>query len=119
MERRPDPPANAGPATEAREETVERAIRDAPRPTTVVADPSSRRRVGSRMSVAAVAVAAAAALMAFVIAFLASGETRLALGLGVAAGLGAGIIAALVVAEREDGRIEREVEGGAPGRRDV
>jgi hypothetical protein len=39
----------------------------------------------------------------------------LALGLAGAAALGTGVLAALVVAEREDGRIEREVGDGGGG----
>ena len=120
MERQLDPPVNGHPPTETRDETVERVIGDAPQSTRVAADPSSRRRVGSRMSAMAIGVALAAAIMVFVIVLLASGGTGVALGLGGAAGLGAGIIAALVVAEREDGRIEREVDDdGTPRARGV
>ncbi len=55
--------------------------------------------------------------MVFVIVVIASGGTGVALRLAAAAGLGAGIFGALVVAEREDGRIEREVgDEGAPPR---
>ncbi len=120
MERRLDPPVTDHPPTETRDETVERVMGDAPQSTRVAADPSSRRRVGSSMSTTAIGVALAAAIMVFVIVLLASGGTGLALGLGGAAGLGAGIIAALVVAESEDGRIEREVDDdGTPRARDV
>jgi hypothetical protein len=120
MERHLDPPVTDHPPAETRDETVERVIGDEPQSTRVAVDPSSRRRVGSRMSATAIGVAVAAAIMVLVIVLLASGGTGLALGLGGAAGLGAGIIAALVVAEREDGRIEREVDDdGAPRTRDV
>lgn len=114
MERHLDTPTTAGPATESRNETVERVIGDAPRSAGIDADPSSRRRVGSRISATAVGVALATALMAFVIVLLASAGIGLALGLAGATGLGAGIIAALVMAEREDGRVEREVHDDSP-----
>ena len=113
MEPRQHPPVPDDRANETRDETVERLVGDQPGSSAVAADPSSRRRVGSRISATAVAVAAAAGVIVLVVLLLASGEVGRALGLGVAAGLGPGIIAALVVAEREDGRIEREA--GDPG----
>lgn len=113
MESRQPSPVPNETANETRDETVERLVGDPPGSTSVDADPTSRRRVGSRISAAAVAVAAIAGVIVLVVVLLASGGVGLALGLGVAAGLGTGIIAALVVAEREDGRIEREA--GDPG----
>lgn len=110
MERRLDPPVTDRPTMETRDETVERVLGDSPQSTRLAADPSSRRRVGSKLSAAALGVAVAAAIIVLVLVLLAAGGMGLALGLGCAAGLGAGIIAALVVAEREDGEIEREVE---------
>ena len=42
------------------------------------------------------------------------GNWALALALGVAVALGGGFLGALLIAEREDGRIEDEVSAGGP-----
>jgi hypothetical protein len=102
-------------AAESREETVERVAGGPPHSQRIAADPSSRRHVGVRLSAAAIAVAVATAVLVLMVVLLASGGVGLALGLAGAAALGAGVIAALVVAEREDGRIEREVGDGGGG----
>jgi len=94
-------------AAESREETVERVAGGPPHSQRIAADPSSRRHVGVRLSAAAIAVAVATAVLVLMVVLLASGGVGLALGLAGPA--------ALVVAEREDGRIEREVGDGGGG----
>lgn len=100
------------PAVESREETVDRVMTEqrklgVPEATT---DPTSRRRLGRSMVVVGhlAGLAAAAAVIAIVLGVW--DNLAFALALGAAGGLVVGVITALLLAEREDGRIEDEVD---------
>ena len=107
MERQTRIPIKDPPVPERRDETIERVTGDPPDRSAMAADPTSRRRVGTMMSIVGTGAALAVAAIVIGVVLLITEGTGLALALGGAAALGAGIIAALVIAEREDGRIDR------------
>ena len=116
MERHQQIPSSDPPPPEARDETVERVLGDSPDADAVVADPTTRRRLGSTMWGATIGVALAVAAIVIGVLVLIGAGTGLALALGGAAALGSGIMAALVIAEREDGRVEHDVADDAEPR---
>lgn len=97
---------------ELREETIARV---APAPVGDV-DPSSRRNLGRRGLRLGHGVALGIGALALALTLALGGGLPLALALGGGVAIGAGVIAALLLAEQEDGRIERIVERSEPGR---
>lgn len=109
------------PTGESRGETVRRVVREQEtamraQGATPHRDPSSRRRLGTRGLVSAHVVGALAGGLAAAVVLLAGGGAGLAIGLGIAVTIGAGVIAGLLLAEREDGRVEARVGPRGPRR---
>lgn len=85
------------------------------------ADPSARRHLAAKALKAAAVLGLIATVLAYVVAWLAGADLAVALGAALIVGGGFATIAALVLAEREDGRVEEMVnappsdaDGGAP-----
>ena len=77
-------------------------------------DPSSRRHVGTSMTLIGAICGLLTVVVVVVVVRAIWGSWALALGLGIAVALGGGFLGALLVAEREDGRIEDEVAVRSP-----
>ncbi len=77
-------------------------------------DPSSQRHVGTSMTLIGAICGLLTVVVVVVVVRAIWGSWALALGLGVAVALGGGFLGALLVAEREDGRIEDEVAARGP-----
>jgi F0F1-type ATP synthase assembly protein I len=112
---------------ESREETIDRALDEADQAQDVTAreelvDPTSRRGVNRTVArnalVCAAVGAVAGAVLGVVLSFLpgpaetdtAAGTVGYALVMALLIGIIVGLIATLILLEREDGRVEREVE---------
>lgn len=119
------PPTQADP--EPREETIARVIEESDRAQGVTArheaeDPTTRRGVNRTVTRRALAFAGIGAIVGAVIGLILSlapgpfetdsvgSAIGYMIGLAAAVGVITGILATLILLEREDGRVEREVE---------
>jgi hypothetical protein len=97
---------------ESRGETVRRVVREQEavmraEGATPLRDPSSRRHLGTRGLLGCSAVGVAAGTLSAGIVLVAGGGVGLAIALGIAIAIVPGVIAGLLLAEREDGRVEK------------
>ena len=99
---------------EAREETIERIQSDEMGAESQHepggGDPTARRHLGRRGLLKGHMVGGVAAIVAALVIFLIGGSLALSIGIGAAVLIGTGVIVAIVMAEGEDGKIERQVE---------
>ena len=101
---RPKRPPAEGPET--RGETIERIAPDAARRP----DPSTRRRLGTRLTWTGHGAALLAGALAFVLVLAFGGGLPFAVALGGGVAVVGGVLVSLVMVEREDGRIDRMVD---------
>ena len=111
---RPDPSTATPFQPEAREETIERIQSDEMGAESQHepggGDPTARRHLGRRGLLKGHMVGGVAAIVAALVIFLIGGSLALSIGIGAAVLIGTGVIVAIVMAEGEDGKIERQVE---------
>ena len=97
---------------DSRGETVRRVVREQEavmraEGATPLRDPSSRRHLGTRGLLGSYAAGAVAGTLSAVLVLVADGGVGLAIALGIAIAIVPGVIAGLLLAEREDGRVEK------------
>lgn len=112
MEPRPSQPHS--PEVESRDETIARIQREdlgaEAQAQPDGADPTSRRHLGRRLARFGLMGGLACAIVGVAVTLMVGGGWPLALGIGAAIVISAGVVIALIAAEDEDGRIERDVE---------
>ena len=105
---------------ESRGETVRRVVREQEavmraEGATPLRDPSSRRRFGTRGLLGSHAAGAGAGALSAVLVLVADGGVGLAIALGIAIAIVAGVISGLLLAGREDGRVEKGMSAHGRG----